>query len=170
MDSIPDYEKTAAANGFTITKKKIDKLESNDPQDRENYYTQLKDIYQKMITEDKIDAYLINTDVITDNEYMQDLFAVFHEARIPIFVQIGDNYIQNGAFMLVSPRDYKGLGAFVSYVLGAILNGAQPRELPQEYTSSPYLSINLDVAERLGFTPTFEMLLSSEYIYTGENP
>ncbi len=166
--SIPDYEETARANGFTITKVKIDKLESSSQADQDRYYANLKSIYERLIQNDKVDAYLINTDVITDNARMKELFKLFYEQKIPIFVQIGDNYIQNGAFMLVSPRDYKGGGAFVSYTLGAIFNGAKPGELPQEYTSSPYLSLNLDVAERIGFTPNFEMLLSSEYIYSGE--
>lgn len=165
--AIPDYERTAAENHFTITKVRIGKLESNNPADQERYYADLKEVYRKMILEDKIDAYLINTDVITENDRMEGLFRIFYEHKIPIFVQVGDNYIENGAFMLVSPRDYKGLGAFVSYIVGATLNGAKPGELPQEYTSSPYLSINLDVADTIGFTPTFEMLLSSEYIYTG---
>ncbi|MDD2421595.1 MAG: ABC transporter substrate binding protein [Heliobacteriaceae bacterium] len=164
--SIADYELTAKANGFNITKVKIEKLSSENEGNKERYYSKLKEIYEQLIQEDKIDAYLINTDVVTDNSRMEELFKLFYEQKIPIFVQVGDNYIQNGAFMLVSPRDYKGLGAFVSYTLGAVCNGAKPGELPQEYTSSPYLSLNLDVADRIGFTPTFEMLLSSEYIYT----
>jgi len=166
--SIPDYEKTAAANGFTITKVKIAKLESDKEEDKDAYYQNLKNIYNKLVYEDNIDAYLINTDVITDDSRMADLFEIFYKEKIPVFVQVGDNYIKNGALMQVSPRDYKGLGAFVSNMIGAVLNGAKLGELPQEYTSSPYLSLNLDVAEKIGFTPTFEMLLSCEYIYTSE--
>jgi ABC-type uncharacterized transport system substrate-binding protein len=164
--SIPDYEKTANANGFTIAKVKIEKLESDKEEDKDAYYQNLKNIYNKLVYEEKIDAYLINTDVITDDSRIADLFEIFYEEKIPVFVQVGDNYIKNGALMQVSPRDYKGLGAFVSNMIGAVLNGAKPGELPQEYTSSPYLSLNLDVAEKIGFTPSFEMLLSCEYIYT----
>jgi len=167
--SIPDYEKTAQANGFKITKVKIEKLTSDKEADKASYYENLNEIYLKLIQTDKIDAYLINTDVITDDTKMKELFQPFYDAKIPVFVQVGDNYIRNGALMQVSPRDYKGLGAFVSNRIGAILNGAKPGDLPQEYTSSPYLSLNLNVAEKIGFTPSFEMLLSCEYIYTSEN-
>jgi len=164
--SIPDYEKTAAANGFTITKVKIEKLQSDDKKDIDAYYNNLRKIYRKLIDENKVDAYLINTDIITDDSRMKDLFQMFTDAKIPVFVQIGDNYVQNGAFMLVSPRDYKGLGAFVAFSMGAVLNGASPRDLPQECVSSPYLSLNLDVAKSLSYTPTFEMLMSCENIYS----
>lgn len=166
--SIPDYEKIAELNGFKISKIRIAKLESDRAEAKEKYYADLKEIYRKLIQEDKIDAYLINTDVITDDTKMRELFVMFYEARIPIFVQVGDNYIKNGAFMQVSPRDYKGMGAFMANRLGAVFNGAKPGELSQEYISSPYLSLNLDVAEKIGFTPSFEMLLSCENIYTGE--
>ena len=167
--SIPDYEKTAEANGFKITKVKIEKLESNNSEEKDQYYANLKEIYKKLVEEDKIDAYLINTDVITDDTRMKELFEIFYRHKIPVFVQVGDNYIKNGALMQVSPRDYKGLGAFVSNCIGAVFNGAKPGDLPQEYTSSPYLSLNLDVAEKIEFVPSFEMLLSCEYIYTSEN-
>ncbi len=167
--SIPDYENTAMANGFTITKVKIDKLESDEQEDQDRYYSNLKEIYRDLIEQKKIDAYLINTDVITDDSRMNELFELFAAKKIPIFVQVGDNYIKNGAFMQISPRDYKGLGAFVADSIGALFNGAKLRDLPQEYISSPYLSLNLEAAEKIGFTPSFEMLLSSEYIYTGEN-
>ena len=112
---------------------------------------------------------MINTDIITNDLRIKDLFQIFYQAKIPVFVQIGDNFVQNGAFMLVSPRDYKGMGAFASNTIGAIFNGAKPGDLPQEYVSSPYLSLNLDVSEKIGFTPSFEMLLSCEHIYSNQN-
>jgi len=166
--SIPDYEKTAEAASFRITKVKIEKLASDNKEDQDRYYADLATIYRRLIEEDKVDAYLINTDVITDDTRIDALFAPFLDARIPIFVQVGDNYIRHGAFMQVSPRDYKGLGAFISNRIGSFFNGAKLRSLSQAYTSSPYLSLNLDVAERIGFTPSFEMLLSCGYIYTKE--
>ncbi len=169
VNSIPDYEKTAEAVGFKITKVKIDKYVSDNPVVENAYYSNLKEIYRKLVQEEKIDAYLINTDIITDDTRMTDLFQVFYDAKIPIFVQVGDNYVQNGAFMLVSPRDYKGGGAFTANTIGAIFNGENPGNLPQEYVSSPYLSLNLDAAENIGYTPSFEMLLSCENIYTNLN-
>lgn len=168
INSIPDYEKTAEAAGFKISKVKINKLVSNNQEEENRYYENLKDLYSKLVQEEKIDAYLINTDIITNDLKINNLFQIFYQAKIPIFVQIGDNFVQNGAFMLVSPRDYKGMGAFASNTIGAIFNGEKPGNLPQEYVSSPYLSLNLDVAEKIGFTPSFEMLLSCEHIYTNQ--
>lgn len=167
VDAIPDYEMAAKKDGFSITKIKIDKLKSDNKADREVYYSNLAKIYEDLVKNKKIDAYLINTDIITDDSEISGLFKIFTEAKIPVFVQIGDNYVKYGAFMEVAPRDYKGLGSFVAYTIGAVLDGAEPEKLTQDYVSSPYLSINLDVAKKISFTPTFEMLMSSENIYAG---
>jgi ABC-type uncharacterized transport system substrate-binding protein len=166
IDSIPDYEKAAKANGFKITAIKIPQLTSNNPADVNAYYANLKDIYRQLVQDDKIDAYLINTNIITDDFRIKDLFQIFYQSKIPIFVQAGNNFVKNGALMLLSPQDNIGSGAFVASTIGSIFNGAIPGNLPQEYVSSPYLSLNLDAAEKIGFTPSFEMLLSCEHIYT----
>lgn len=164
--AIPAYEKAAKADHFKITKVQINELTSSKQSDKDAYYAKLKQIYRTLISKDKIDAYLINTDVITDDAQTKDLFSIFAKAKKPVFVQVGDNYVKNGAFMLVSPTDYKGLGSFVAYTMGAIFNGTSPENLPQDYVSSPYLSINLDTAKSLSYTPTFEMLMSCENIYS----
>jgi ABC-type uncharacterized transport system, periplasmic component len=164
--AIPDYEKAAKADHFKITQVQIGELTSLRQADKDAYYAKLKQIYKTLVTKDKIDAYLLNTDVITDDAVSADLFKIFTLAKIPVFVQVGDNYVKDGAFMLVSPTDYKGLGSFVAYTMGAILNGTSPEKLPQDYVSSPYLSLNLDTAKSLSFTPTFEMLMSCENIYS----
>ena len=167
--SIADYEQVAKENHFDITKVKIDKLVSDESKDVEAYYNQLTQIYDDLVVHQKIDAYLLNTDVIIDEERTQELLKVFTENKIPVFVQIGEGYVKNGALMQVSPREYKGLGYFISNRIGCILNGAKPDELLQEYANSPFLSINLDTAEKIGFIPSFEMMLSSENIYVSED-
>ena len=167
--SISDYEQVAEENHFNITKVKIDKLVSNEPQDVEAYYNQLTKLYEDLVNNQKVDAYLLNTDVIIDEERTKELLNVFTDKKIPVFVQIGEGYVKNGALMQVSPREYKGLGYFISNRIGCILNGAKPDELLQEYANSPFLSINLDTAEKIGFIPSFEMMLSSENIYVTED-
>ena len=169
IGSIPDYEKAAQAEGFKITKVKIPKLVSDRPEDKDRYYANLKEIYRRLVQEDKIDAYLINNDIITDSSRIKDLFQIFYQVKIPIFVQSADNLVQNGALMLISSQDDQGLGGFAANTIGAVFNGARPGDLPQEYVSSPYLGLNLDVAEKIGFAPGFEMLLSCEHIYTNQN-
>lgn len=164
--AMPDYRMVAKANGFKITEYQLDK---DSFEDENEYYTLLIELYKKLINEDKIDAYIFNTNVITDVDKAVELMQMFFDADIPVFAQIGTVYVLEGAALLmVNTHDAVGTAPFVANIIGSVLNGAKAGELEQEYESSPYLILNLDVAEKIGFEPSFEMLVASEkVIYTG---
>ena len=49
-----------------------------------------------------------------------------------------------------------------------MFNGSVPEDLEQEYVSSPFLTLNLDVADEIGYKPSFEMLIACEKIICSE--
>lgn len=164
--AIDDYEGVAEENGFKMTEYVLDK---DAYEDEEEYYALLIDIYEKMINEDKVDAYILNTNVITDVEKAAEIMQMFFDANIPVFAQVGAAYVNEGAALLiVDPRDASATGPFVSNIIGSVLNGALPGDLELEYASSPYLTLNLDVADQIEFKPTFEMLIACEKIICSE--
>ncbi len=157
------YRKTAAEKGFKISEAVIPPFEA---QYIEDYYDEIKKSIKKLVEEDNIDAFILTTNLIRDEKRTGEFLNLLYEKKVPILVQYGSGFVENGALLLVQPLDYKGVAPFCSYVMGAIFNGALPRDLPQEFVSSPYLVINLDTANKIGYKPTFDMLLSSEKIYT----
>ncbi len=162
VSALPDYRSIAEKNGFTIAEYQLNRESFED----ENvYYDELQKIYRKMINEDKVDAYILNTDVIPDAEKAAELMQVFYDAQIPVVAQVGSAYVKSGAaLMIVDPRDAVGTGPFVSNIIGSVFNGSKPGDLEQEYISSPFLTLNLDVADRIEYKPSFEMLIACEKI------
>lgn len=159
------YRETAKANGFTITEYQIDRT----AMDEDEYYKLLAETYKKMIEEDKVDAYILNTDVIPETSKAAELLQVFTDAGIPTFSQYGEGYVTDGAvLMMVNTNDAEGMGPFFSNIIGSVLNGADPGDLEQEYVSSPFLSINLDVADKIEYHPSFDMLIACENIVCSE--
>lgn len=160
--ALPDYRSVAEKNGFSITEYKLQK-ESFETEDE--YYKELERIYRKMITEDKVDAYVLNTNVITSVDKAVEMMQMFFDAKIPVFAQVGSAYVKSGAALLiVDPRDAVGTGPFVSNIIGSVFNGSKAGDLEQEYISSPYLTLNLDVADQIEYKPSFEMLIACERI------
>lgn len=160
--AMPDYRASAQSNGFEIAEYKVVR-ESFD--DENNYFAELKSIYSKMIETDKVDAYILCTDVIPSAEKAAELMTVFFEADIPVVVQVGSVYVKSGAaLMIVDPRDAEGTAPFAANIIGSVFNGSKPHELEQEYASSPYLTLNLNVADEIQFKPSFEMLIACEKI------
>ena len=160
------YRKAAKEIGFKITKRKIDTI--SDAKDKEQvaaYYEELKEVFSELVHVEKIDAFLLNTDVIKDEKRIGKLLEVFYKNKIPVFVQNGEYYVKDGAFMVVTASDAKVQAPFAVEAMASILNGMRPGEVYQKFVPSPYLSINLKVADRLGYEVEEELLLSAEKLY-----
>lgn len=165
ISGLPEYRRVAVENGFKISEYQVDR----ESMDETAYYNELRSIYKKMINEDKVDAYILNTNVIPSTEDAKKLLQVFFDADIPVFAQVGSAYVADGAaLMIVDPRDASGTAPFVSNIIGSVFNGSDPGDLEQEYVSSPYLTLNLDVADEIEYRPSFEMLIACEKIICSE--
>lgn len=155
------YEIGAEELGITITKRQITEEAAAD-------VSQLQAIYQELIEEEKIDAYMLNANLIGSDVDVAALLEPFLEAEIPVFVQDGENYVESGGLLLVASTDNVGVGRFVAETIEQVAQGALPGDIPGEYVSSPYISLNLDTARRIGFQPDFDLLLACETIYSSD--
>lgn len=165
--SVPDYRKVAEENHFKMTEYQLVRANY---ESEEEYFAALSEVYDRMISQDKVDAYVITSSLITDIEQAKKLMQKFIDRKIPVFSQIDSALVQEGAaLMIVEPRDASETGPFVANIIGSVLNGAKPRELEQEYGSSPFLTLNLDVADEINYQPTFEMLIACEKVICKQN-
>ena len=164
--SLGSYQIAADAMGVRISRSLINRVDMSSEQAEEEYYLSLEAEFRRMAEREGIDAFMLTTDIILDVTRVEHLLEVFTENRIPVFVQVGDLLVQNGALMNVSTFEMEGMGIFIARTITQALSGTPVSELPMEFKNSPYLSLNLDVAERIGFWPSFEMLLSSENIFS----
>jgi ABC-type uncharacterized transport system substrate-binding protein len=158
--SVPDYRSVAETNGFTLTEYQLTKTAED-----EAYYQNVEKICRRMVEEDKVDAFVLMTSVLSDPVRAKEIFQVFYDENIPVFAQVDIRFVQDGAcLMVVEPRDAVGLGPVFSNIFGSVLNGTKPRDLEQEAISSPYLILNLNVADLIDYKPTYEMLIACEKI------
>lgn len=165
--AMPAYRSIAKQNGFRITE---ENLERKNFADDDEYYAALLSTCKEMIYEKGIDAYILNTDVIHDADRASEIMRIFIDEKIPVFVQEGTVYVKNGsALLIVDPCDAEGTAPFAAYIIGSVFNGAKPGDLEQEYVSSPCLTFNLDIAELIGYSPSFEMLLACDGIISRSN-
>ena len=161
ISGLPYYRQAAEDNSFKITEYQL----SRENMDEDRYYAELASIYKKMVDTDKIDAYILTTDVIPSTAKAREMFKVFYDVNIPVFTQVSSAYVTDGAaLMIVDPFDAVSIGPFVSNIIGSVFNGSKPGDLEQEYVSSPFLTLNLDVADAIEYRPPFEMLIACEKI------
>lgn len=159
------YRQAAKENGFVITEKKIETLTDSSPESIQQYYEMLAQVFEELCG-DGIDAFMLNTDIIKDESRIRSMLEVFYERGIPVFVQNGEYYVENGALMVVTASDAREQAPFVADVCARILNGEKPGQINQIFITPPYLSINLAVADRLHYKVGEELILSAEKLYT----
>lgn len=161
------YRSAAKEIGFEITERKIDTLsDAKDKKQVKQYYQLLKKTFSDLAENEQIDAFMLNTDIIKDDTRIEELLEIFYNKKIPVFVQNGEYYVQDGALMVVTASDAKVQAPFAVDAMAAILNGEKPRKVYQKFVPSPYLSINLQVADHIGYQVKEELLLSAEKLYT----
>lgn len=170
------YREVAKEEGFMITESVIEKLATTDESAVHAYYDRLRETFCGQVKQG-VDAFMLGTDIIKDEGRIQELLTVFYDNHIPVFVQNGEYFVQQGAFMMVTASDAKDQAPFVTDTFSAILNGQKPGSLSQEYLSPPYLCLNLDAARLLGddknrdagsqtaYELPADLLLSAERIY-----
>lgn len=157
--SYEPYQEAAQELGFQITSKTIGRTVTKD------YYDRLARLYEELV-EEGIDAFLLNSDMIRHEQRIAPLLDIFYEHNIPVFVQNSEYYVESGAMMVVTASDAQTQAPFLADAFSKILHGAEPGSINQKFVTPPYLSINLEIADRIGFAVSEDMILSAEKLYT----
>lgn len=133
----------------------------------ENYVQEMHDAHAALA--DKIDVYILTTSLLDMADFEYVLSPLF-EAGVPVY-SINSSYdVECGALLAAEASDYPNIGRFGADTLRAYIEGAPLETLPQIYQTAPFLVINYDTARKIGYKPTFEMLLSASKIYaSGED-
>jgi ABC-type uncharacterized transport system substrate-binding protein len=93
------------------------------------------------------------------------LIAYLTQNKIPTFAREGSKYVKSGALMGFSSIDWGQRGEYTANKIIKIFQGESPRSLKMIDSGIPKISLNISVAERIGFDPPFDILAASDEIY-----
>ena len=157
--AVDDVEAVARERGFTIVREFVKQPQG----DLEAFYTELAAAHRKLAP--KVDALYFGLFIGIQAERLPELFAPLYERRIPVFSQQGADDVSNGALISVARANFKGIGLFAAQTIARVLNGTSPRKIPQVFESSPNIVLNLEVAQQIGYRPTFDILLVADEVF-----
>lgn len=114
-----------------------------------------------------MDAFFIPTLLCFDWDQndVKPLMNFLAEKKIPSFARDGSKMVKSGALMGFSSFDFSKRGLFIAERVVRILKGESPRSLPMVDNAVPKISLNLQVAELIGFDPSFDIIAASDEIY-----
>lgn len=113
----------------------------------------------------QVDALYLTNQTGVNEENMPELLAPLLEQKIPTFSQPGIRMVKLGALMSISQTQFKYVGEFHAKMAGKIFNGAQAGDLPMIFEDPAKLLLNLETANRIGYTPTAEVLVATDKIF-----
>ena len=163
--AINDIRKVALEKGFEV----VECFTLNGTPDLDAANASVNTCHQKLA--ETVDALYITNQIGINAENMPSMMAPLLAKKIPTFSQPGSNIVRLGALMSIAQAGFKYVGEFHAQTAGKIFNGANPGDLPQVFEDPPQLSLNLETAIMIGYTPSVEILVAADEIFkTIERP
>ncbi len=118
----------------------------------------------------EVDAFYltIHRGVTLDN--LDAVLAPLKRLRIPVFAQLGSQYVRRGALLSVARVGYHYEGLFYAETAIRILRGTPPRQLNQIFEAPLLIAINTAVARLIGYQFPLPVLMLADEIYESISP
>lgn len=158
--AVNEVESLAREKGFEIVRYHV--KEPLSPEEYPRYYQEVQVAYNELAQQ--VDAVYV-TIASLESEKLPVLLQPFYEHKIPVFSQLGNIEVENGALITVSVMDEVNIGRFGADIISKCLLGAKPRDLEQSFQSAPKISLNAKVADRIGFKLPFELAIVVDEVY-----
>lgn len=158
--AVNEVERLAKEKGFEIIRYYV--REPRTPAEYPQYYQEVQAAYNNLAAQ--VDAVYI-TIASLEAEKLPELFQPFYKHKVPIFSQLGNIEVKNGALLSVSVMDEINIGRFGADNISKCLQGAKPRDLEQSFQSAPTITLNAEVARKLDFKLPFELVIIVDEAY-----
>lgn len=115
----------------------------------------------------RVDAMYLTVNNALTAEAAPELAEPFHARGIPTFAQHVPGGVRQGILLDIAQASPDKEGLFAANALAMILAGASPRKAPNWFENEISISLNMDTARRIGWTPPFSLLLAVDKLYAG---
>lgn len=96
---------------------------------------------------------------------MTELLQPLIDKKIPSFSQSGLEETKLGVLMSLAQNSFNNEGIHGAKAIAAVIAGAKPRDLQQGFAGPLGIAINMEMARRIGWKPSFDLLASVNSIY-----
>ncbi len=113
----------------------------------------------------KADAIYVTLQNGVNPNTISRIVSMAQKYKKPTFAQGGSKFVKNGLLISIAQVDFSSLGQYEAAIIASVLNGEKPRNLPQDFHSPLKIAINLETAEKIGYTPSADVFISAEEIF-----
>ena len=160
--AIDKLRKLSNELNFEIVERHV--VESQNENDYNRYYKDLKQAYKELV-EEGIDSLYITTATIENDKLLGLLEPDVYANNIPTIAQFSEEQVKYGALMGFVINDAMEQGYFAATQIKAYLEGTPFNELEQVNDDTPKMSLNYDIAKCINLKIPFSTLLIIDKIY-----
>ena len=161
LSAVNDVHRHANECGIEVVEYHV--IDAQSTKDMNRYDQELMEAYEK-ISKD-VDAFYLTPgcrEVLRTSEYLEP----FYHKKIPVFAMAGTAEVEHGAMLTVFRFNFNEIGQYGADRVIRVLKGEKPRNLKQDFAETPSITINMAVAEKIGYKIPFNVLLSADQIIT----
>ncbi len=160
--AIDDVKAVSKEKGFDVVEEHV--IEPVDfAKDYEPYIQSLIQANTRLTK--KVDAMYLPLG-LWDSPDLPRIIKPFLDAKIPLFSQLGVEEVKMGVLISLARPDFTGIGTFGATKISDVFHAKLPGDLSQVYGDTPSIAINLAAAKKIGYKAPFDILISSDEIYT----
>lgn len=160
--AVGDVQKVMKEREVNLSTAFVKEPKDRSKEEYDRYYKDVLTANKKLAKE--VDAMYLSLGVWKLND-LEKLLQPFYDNNVPVFSQLGSEEVMYGALVSVARVDFTGIGLFAAHNIEQVLTGMKLRDLEQVYGDTPSIVLNLEVAEKIGYKPPFDILLVSDIIY-----
>lgn len=134
------------------------------PSVAEDAVAALKSCLEKLCAESDAIYLTYNPGVLP--ERMAEILEPIIRAGLPSFSQSGAEETKLGVLMSLSEENFQSAGRLAAETIMMVINGVKPRDVPQVFTGSLGLALNLRMAMLIGWRPPLEVLAAVDSLYS----
>lgn len=162
--ALDDIKYVAKEKGFQIVPYTIEATRGEQDQDR--YFNDILAIHKRMAQEVDAYYYTVATSPGLKVQKLSEVLQPFYEKNIPTFSQSGEEDVKYGALLSIANQDFTEIGVFGTSQMIKILNGVPADKLNQIGGNTPAIALNIEVANKIGYKPPFDIMLIADKIFT----
>lgn len=156
----PRLRELSEQNGFVVEERFIREPASYDQYPA--YLEGLKEYYQELAP--LVDVFYLSINLL-ENEDIAPLLEPFYQNGVPIISQRGGEEVAYGALFGINMTDEVNYGRMVGEMIMEYLSGKPIRYMSRVFQPSPVISINRQVAQRIGYRFDIDTLLACDQVY-----
>ncbi len=157
--AVDQIEKVARQRGFKI----VHCYTQSDIADVRAAGTSVINCFEDLIG--KVDAIYVTQQGGVNPLTLSRLARIATDHQVPTFSQLGTKEVRQGLLLSISRAGYKHVGKFHAATFAKVFNGAQPRQLVQQFEEPPKFAINLKTAEKIGLYLYADFLAAADEIF-----